>query len=162
EGQTLPDASVPFARSIAATVVSLQDPCAMDRLDQTAAAGAMELQPFERGRRSLLAVALPVAPGIQVVLELFDKQIPFAPAGERAQPPGRPWRPTRHCGSWKRCACWRCGTGPGPSSTVSGWSKACAACLTASPVSPTPRRGYAETRRWPMNLAILRVPAFLR
>src|SRR5262249_9224553 len=74
EGQPLGEASVPFARSIAATVVSLQDPCAMDRLDQTAASGSMELQPFERGRRSLLAVALPVAAGIQVVLELFDKQ----------------------------------------------------------------------------------------
>jgi ActR/RegA family two-component response regulator len=75
EGQPLEAAPVPFARSIAGTVVSLQDPCAMDRLDQTAASGSMELQPFERGRRSLLAVALPVAPAIQVILELFDKQV---------------------------------------------------------------------------------------
>src|SRR5205823_3593397 len=31
-------------------------------------------QPFERGRRSLLAAPLAVGPGLQVVLELFDKQ----------------------------------------------------------------------------------------
>jgi hypothetical protein len=36
--------------------------------------GAVELQPFERGRHSLLAAPLNVAPGLQVVLELFDKQ----------------------------------------------------------------------------------------
>jgi hypothetical protein len=34
----------------------------------------VELQPFERGRQSLLAAPLPVAPGVQAVLELFDKQ----------------------------------------------------------------------------------------
>ena len=33
----------------------------------------MELQPFERGRRNVLAAPLDVAPGVQVVLELFDK-----------------------------------------------------------------------------------------
>ena len=33
-----------------------------------------ELQPFERGRRSLLAAPLALAPGIHVVLELFDKE----------------------------------------------------------------------------------------
>jgi ActR/RegA family two-component response regulator len=65
---------VPFARSVAATVVSLQEPYAMDGLDKAAAAGSVELQPFERGRQSLLAAPLSVAPGVQVVLELFDKQ----------------------------------------------------------------------------------------
>ena len=34
----------------------------------------MALQPFEKNRRSLLAAPLAVAPGIHVVLELFDKQ----------------------------------------------------------------------------------------
>jgi len=62
---------VPFARSVAATAISMQEPCAMNRLDQTA--GSIELQPFERGRRSLLAAPVAVAPNIQVVLELFDK-----------------------------------------------------------------------------------------
>ena len=32
------------------------------------------LQPFERGRQAVLASPLLVAPGLQVVLELFDKQ----------------------------------------------------------------------------------------
>ena len=45
----------------------------MEKLEQTAA-GAFELQPFERGRRSVLAAALAVGPGAHVVLELFDKQ----------------------------------------------------------------------------------------
>lgn len=65
---------VPFARSIAATAVSLQEPCAMARLDQVAASGTVELQPFEKGRHALLAAPLAVAPGVHVVLELFDKQ----------------------------------------------------------------------------------------
>lgn len=65
---------VPFARSVAGSVVSLQEPCAMSKLDQTAIAGTVELQPFERGQRCLLAAPLAVAPGVHVVLELFDKQ----------------------------------------------------------------------------------------
>jgi ActR/RegA family two-component response regulator len=65
---------VPFARSVASTVVSLQEPYAMSQLDQLGAAGAVELQPFERGHQSLLAAPMSVAPGVQVVLELFDKR----------------------------------------------------------------------------------------
>jgi ActR/RegA family two-component response regulator len=65
---------VPFARSLAGTVASLQEPYATDRLDQAAASGSVELHPFERGKTSLLAAPLAVAPGVQVVLELFDKQ----------------------------------------------------------------------------------------
>jgi ActR/RegA family two-component response regulator len=65
---------VPFARSVAATVVSLQEPCTMANLDQAATSGTIDLQPFERGRRSLLAVAMAVTPGTHVILELFDKQ----------------------------------------------------------------------------------------
>jgi two-component system nitrogen regulation response regulator NtrX len=73
-GKGLDVALVPFARSVAGSVVSLQEPCAMNDLDELAAAGTIELQPFERGRKSLLAAALPVAPGTMAVLELFDKQ----------------------------------------------------------------------------------------
>jgi hypothetical protein len=51
----------------------------MTRPDQAAAAGGVDLQPFERGRRSLLAAPVSVAPGVDVVLELFDKQ---GPGGE--------------------------------------------------------------------------------
>lgn len=79
QGQVLDVALVPFARSIAATVVSLQEPCVMEHLEQTATAGNVQLQPFERNRRSLLAVPLTVATGIHVVLELFDKR---GPVGE--------------------------------------------------------------------------------
>ncbi len=73
-GQRLDVALVPFARSVAASAVSMQQPCAMDRLDEAADAGKIELQPFETDRHSLLATALPVSPGITVVLELFDKR----------------------------------------------------------------------------------------
>jgi ActR/RegA family two-component response regulator len=73
-GKVLDVPLVPFARSVAASALSLQEPCAMNRLDQAATAGTVELQPFERGRRALLAAPLNVAPGVQVVLELLDKQ----------------------------------------------------------------------------------------
>src|SRR5262249_34541408 len=73
-GRPLDVPLVPFARSIAATAVSLQEPCAMTRPDQAAASGTVELQPFAKGRASLLAAPLAVAPGVHVVLELFDKQ----------------------------------------------------------------------------------------
>jgi two-component system, NtrC family, nitrogen regulation response regulator NtrX len=62
---------VPFARSLAGTVVSLQEPFILTRLDESA--GAVQLQPFERGRHSLLAAPMNVSAGVQVVLELFDK-----------------------------------------------------------------------------------------
>ena len=44
----------------------------MNTLADTAA-GTVELQPFERGRRSVLATPLAVGPGVHAVLELFDK-----------------------------------------------------------------------------------------
>jgi ActR/RegA family two-component response regulator len=74
DGAALTVPLAPFARSVAGTVVSLQEPYAMNRPDQAAAAGTVELQPFERGRSSLLAAPLAVAPGVHVVLELFDKR----------------------------------------------------------------------------------------
>ena len=73
-GQPLNVALVPFARSIAATAISLREPCAMTRPDQAAVNGTVELQPFEKGRTSLLAAPLAVTPTVTVVLELFDKQ----------------------------------------------------------------------------------------
>jgi two-component system nitrogen regulation response regulator NtrX len=71
----------PFARSIAGTVVSLQEPYATSRLDESTA--NVELQPFERGRRSLLAAPMSVAPGAHVVLELFDKADGFTSEDRR-------------------------------------------------------------------------------
>ncbi len=86
-GQGLDVPLVPFARSVAATAVSLQEPCAMNQLDQ-AGAETLELQPFERNRRSLLAAPLAVAPGIHVVLELFDKQPAPAPSSRGGEGDG--------------------------------------------------------------------------
>jgi two-component system nitrogen regulation response regulator NtrX len=72
-GRRLDVPLVPFRRSLAGSVVSLQQPCIMNDLDR-AAGGAVDLQPFERGRRAVLAAPLPVAPNLQAVIELFDKQ----------------------------------------------------------------------------------------
>jgi ActR/RegA family two-component response regulator len=72
-GAELAGELVPFAQSIAGSAVSLQQPAAMTRLEATAV-GDLKLQPFERGRHSLLAVPMAIGPGTQVVLELFDKQ----------------------------------------------------------------------------------------
>jgi two-component system, NtrC family, nitrogen regulation response regulator NtrX len=85
-GQPLEVNLVPFARSVAGSVLSMQEPSVMNRLEEVAGSGSVDLQPFERGRRSLLAAPLNVAPNIQVVLELFDKQPPaagFTPEDQR-------------------------------------------------------------------------------
>jgi ActR/RegA family two-component response regulator len=74
KGRPLSGELAPFARSFAGSVVSLEEPCAVERLDQLATSGNLELQPFERGRRSLLAAAMTVTAGTHVVLELFDKE----------------------------------------------------------------------------------------
>lgn len=75
EGERLPVPGVPFNRSLAASVVSFSEPVAISEPD-TAIADTAELMPFERGRKSLLAAALPVGGGTIVVLELFDKPTP--------------------------------------------------------------------------------------
>jgi ActR/RegA family two-component response regulator len=63
-----------FPRSVAASAVSMAQPAVMRDLERMAAAGAVDLQPFERGRSSLLAAPLALTPNLHVVLELFDKQ----------------------------------------------------------------------------------------
>jgi ActR/RegA family two-component response regulator len=73
----------PFARSIAATVLSLQEPHALNNLGQSLKQGAVELQPFERGKQALLAMPMTVAPGVQAVLELFDKKGGFTAEDQR-------------------------------------------------------------------------------
>jgi ActR/RegA family two-component response regulator len=75
-GQPLAGECIPFARSLAGSVVSLGEPSAMTDLAKAAASATVELQPFERGCFSVLAAPLPVGSGLQVVLELFDKQDP--------------------------------------------------------------------------------------
>jgi two-component system nitrogen regulation response regulator NtrX len=79
DGRMLDPPAVPFARSVAGSVVSRQEPGVLENLDQVAAAGSVEFQPFEHGRRSLLAAPLSIAPGLQAVLELFDKHGPNGP-----------------------------------------------------------------------------------
>jgi hypothetical protein len=71
---------VPFARSVAGAVLSLQRPHVLHAVEAT---GSAELQPFERGRSCLLAVPVSVAPGVQAVLELFDKPGGFTEDDQR-------------------------------------------------------------------------------
>jgi ActR/RegA family two-component response regulator len=72
DGEQLPAPEVPFSRWLAAAVVSFQEPVAANEFDPVSF-GAVELLPFEQGRKSLLAAPLPVGGGTVVVLELFDK-----------------------------------------------------------------------------------------
>ena len=82
-GKVLSAELVPFARSAAGSAVSRGQPCVMNDLQQLAA-GSMELQAFERGHRSLLAVPMTVAAGTHVVLELFDKPGGFSADDQHA------------------------------------------------------------------------------
>jgi ActR/RegA family two-component response regulator len=72
-GQVIDGPLVPFARSLAGTVVSLQEPQVMTDLPRVSREGTIELQPFELTHRTLLAAPISVSPGLQVVVELFDK-----------------------------------------------------------------------------------------
>lgn len=72
DGGRLDTGGVPFARSLASCLVSLQEPSVMTDFSADSL-GGMELMPFEQGRASVLAAALPVGGAAQVVLELFDK-----------------------------------------------------------------------------------------
>jgi ActR/RegA family two-component response regulator len=72
-GRRIDATLVPFARSLAAAAISLGKPSAQD-LKQPRD-GTVEWQPFERGRQTVLALPMAVAPETQVVLELFDKAI---------------------------------------------------------------------------------------
>jgi two-component system nitrogen regulation response regulator NtrX len=69
-GQVLDVALAPFARSLAGSIVTRQEPCI---LQQPQASATMELQPFEQNRQALLAAPLNVSSNVQAVLELFDK-----------------------------------------------------------------------------------------
>lgn len=72
DGKQLPSPSVPFPRSLAATVLSMNEPCVMSAAE-LGSLGPVELQPFERNRQNILAAPIPVAAGMHVVLELFNK-----------------------------------------------------------------------------------------
>lgn len=74
-GEQLAADAVPFNRSLAASIVSFSEPVVVNDFDP-ATFGAVELMPFEAGRKSILAAPLPVGGGTLVVLELFDKPAP--------------------------------------------------------------------------------------
>jgi DNA-binding NarL/FixJ family response regulator len=76
DGKALPPLTVPFNKSLAATVLSLNEPCAMEASD-VATLGAVELQAFEQDPMYLLLAPIPVASGTHVVVELFDKKNGF-------------------------------------------------------------------------------------
>jgi two-component system, NtrC family, nitrogen regulation response regulator NtrX len=69
-GEPLTTGFVAFGRSLAAAALSQGEPRVLT--DLSAIAG-VELQPFEQGRKSLLAVPLPIGGGSVAVLELFDR-----------------------------------------------------------------------------------------
>ena len=71
EGRNIQAELVPFARSLAGSAVSMEQPCVMNDLAQPAS--TLALHSFEKTHRSLLAVPMMVGPGLHAVLELFDK-----------------------------------------------------------------------------------------
>jgi len=73
DGTVLPTPPVPFAQSLAASVVSMQQPCLLRDPDRELD-GTITWQPFEMGRRSILAAPVTVANGVHAILELFDKE----------------------------------------------------------------------------------------
>ena len=74
QGNALDGPVVPVARSLAGWVLGMQDIALLDHPDKLAADGGVELQSFERGARQILAAPIGATPGVQVVLELIDKQ----------------------------------------------------------------------------------------
>ena len=70
-GEVIDGPPIDFSRSLAASAVAMQEACVLTDFD--ADAGLVELRPFERGRKSILAAPVSVGPGAHVVLELFDK-----------------------------------------------------------------------------------------
>jgi ActR/RegA family two-component response regulator len=83
DGEPLALAPVTFGRSLAASVISFQEPVALNAFDPRAL-GPVELMPFELGRSCVLAVPLRVGADTVVVVELFDKAAPgFAEEDKR-------------------------------------------------------------------------------
>ncbi len=75
DGERLPQPSVPFGRSLAASVISFQEPVALNDFDPKSL-GPVELLPFEANRSCILAAPLRVGSETVVVIELFDKAAP--------------------------------------------------------------------------------------
>lgn len=75
DGRPLPAPAVPFGKSLAASVISFQEPVAFNDFDP-ASLGPVELLPFEANRSYILAAPLRVTNETVVVVELFDKAAP--------------------------------------------------------------------------------------
>jgi ActR/RegA family two-component response regulator len=75
DGELLPAPAVPFGRSLAASVISFQEPVALNDFDSKSL-GPVELLPFEANRSCILAAPIPVGSETVVVVELFDKAAP--------------------------------------------------------------------------------------
>ncbi len=69
-GEPIAGEFAPFARSLAAAALSQGEPCILNDPETMSPA---DLQPFERGRKSILIIPLPAGGGIQAALELFDR-----------------------------------------------------------------------------------------
>ncbi|MBY0461009.1 MAG: response regulator [Gemmataceae bacterium] len=74
-GESLPLPAVPFARTLAASAISFQEPVALNDFDPKSL-GPLELMPFEANRSCILTAPLRVASDTVVVIELFDKAAP--------------------------------------------------------------------------------------
>ncbi len=83
-GLALSGTWVPFARSIAGSVVSLQEPYTINRLQEATQSGNVELQPFEKSHSSLLAAPLKQGPTGEVLPSGFtdsDRRLVGVAAG---------------------------------------------------------------------------------
>ena len=72
----------PFASSLVGGAVSMQDVCIWQRPAGEISEDVI-LQPFERQRQNILAAPMSVAPGVQAIIELFDKPGGFLPSDKR-------------------------------------------------------------------------------
>lgn len=71
-GQLVSEPAAPFAHSLAGAVVSMDEARILRRLGEPDE--VFEWQPFEKGRKTLLAAPLKIGSAMQAVIELFDKQ----------------------------------------------------------------------------------------
>lgn len=80
-GNPVDTGTVAFAESLAGAVVSRQQACVMNEPVQ--AASSVALYPFEMNRSAYLVAPMIVAPGVQAVVELFDKPGGFSTDDQR-------------------------------------------------------------------------------
>jgi hypothetical protein len=69
-GSVVPLPAVPFAQTLAASVISQQEPCLIREFGDSL--GSLTLYPFEQNRTSILAAPMSFGSCAQAVLELFD------------------------------------------------------------------------------------------